>query len=185
MRTIKSINPATNQLMKEFDTITPDELGVVVGKADEAFKSWKETSFAERASILNKAADLMMTRQRHYAELITLEMGKRIVESLAEVEYSSEYFRYYAKNADTLLADKKIDTPLGDSWLSYEPIGVLLSIQPWNFPYYQVLRVAAPQLMAGNVMLLKHASNVPQCAAAIAQLLKEAGLPEGVFTNIL
>ena len=184
MRTIKSVNPATNELLKEFDTITPDALQAVIAKADEAFKAWKETSFAERAAILNKAADLMLSKQRYYAELITLEMGKKIMESLAEVEFSSEYFRYYANNAEALLADKKIDTPLGDSWLSYEPIGVLLSIQPWNFPYYQVLRVAAPQLMAGNAMILKHASNVPQCAEAISDILSEAGLPNGVFTNI-
>jgi succinate-semialdehyde dehydrogenase/glutarate-semialdehyde dehydrogenase len=184
MRTIKSVNPATNELLKEFDTITPDALQSVIAKADKAFNAWKETSFAERAAILNKAADLMMSRQRYYAELVTLEMGKKIMESLAEVEFSSEYFRYYANHAEALLADKKINTPLGDSWLSYEPIGVLLSVQPWNFPYYQVLRVAAPQLMAGNAMILKHASNVPQCAEAISGILSEAGLPDGVFTNI-
>jgi succinate-semialdehyde dehydrogenase / glutarate-semialdehyde dehydrogenase len=184
MRTIKSVNPATNEQLKEFDTITPDALRAVVDKADEAFNAWKETSFAQRAAILNKAADLMMSRQRYYAELVTLEMGKKIMESLAEVEFSSDYFRYYANNAEALLADKKINTPLGDSWLSYEPIGVLLSVQPWNFPYYQVLRVAAPQLMAGNAMILKHASNVPQCAEAISGILSEAGLPDGVFTNV-
>jgi succinate-semialdehyde dehydrogenase/glutarate-semialdehyde dehydrogenase len=182
--TIKSINPATEEVLKEYEVITPAELDNVISKADLAFKIWKNTSFTERAKILNKAADLMMEKQQFLAELITVEMGKKIAESLDEVAYSSNFYRYYATNAEKFLADKQVDNPTGDAFITYDPIGVLLSIQPWNFPYYQVLRVAAPQLMAGNVMILKHASNVPQCGQAIADILLEAGMPEGVFTNV-
>jgi succinate-semialdehyde dehydrogenase/glutarate-semialdehyde dehydrogenase len=182
--TIKSINPATNELLREFEVTSAEQLEVVITKADQAFKIWKKTSFEERSAILNKAAALMIEKKQFLAELATLEVGKKISESIGEVELAARFYTYYAENAAHFLTDKPIKTPLGNAFLSYEPIGTLLSIQPWNFPYYQVLRVSAPQLMAGNTMILKHASNVPQCAQAMEDILTEAGLPEGVFTNV-
>jgi succinate-semialdehyde dehydrogenase/glutarate-semialdehyde dehydrogenase len=182
--TIKSINPATNELLREFEVTSAEQLEVVIAKADQAFKIWKKTSFEERSAILNKAAALMIEKKQFLAELATLEVGKKISESIEEVELAARFYTYYAENAAHFLTDKPIKTPLGNAFLSYEPIGTLLSIQPWNFPYYQVLRVSAPQLMAGNTMILKHASNVPQCAQAMEDILTEAGLPEGVFTNV-
>jgi succinate-semialdehyde dehydrogenase/glutarate-semialdehyde dehydrogenase len=182
--TIKSINPATNELLMEFDIISSEQLETVLSNADTAFQSWKTTSFAERATILNRAADLMDERKEELGRLATLEMGKKLAESIGEVTLSANFYRYYAQHGAEFLADKKIETALGDSWIAYEPLGTLLSIQPWNFPYYQVIRVAAPQLMAGNTMILKHASNVPQCAQAMEDILRDAGLPAGVFTNV-
>ncbi|MGI4821625.1 MAG: NAD-dependent succinate-semialdehyde dehydrogenase [Janthinobacterium lividum] len=182
--TIKSINPATNELLMEFDIISPEQLKTVISNADTAFQSWRATSFAERARILNRAADLMDERKEELGRLATLEMGKKLAESIGEVTLSANFYRYYAEHGAAFLADKKIETALGASWIAYEPLGTLLSIQPWNFPYYQVIRVSAPQLMAGNTMILKHASNVPQCAQAMEDILRDAGLPAGVFTNI-
>lgn len=184
IQTIKSINPATNELLREFEITGPAQLEIIIEKADQAFKLWKATSFRDRAAVMNRAADLMIEKKQFLAELATLEVGKKFSESLYEVELSVSFYRYYAANAEQFLADKPVKTPLGDAFLAYDPIGTLLSIQPWNFPYYQVVRVGAPQLMAGNTMILKHASNVPQCAQAMEDILKEAGLPEGIFTNI-
>ncbi len=182
--TIKSINPATNVLLKEFEITSPEKLEDILAKADKAFKTWKNTSFEDRAVILKKAAELILDKKQFLAELATLEVGKKISESIGEVELAAKFYNYYAEHAVDFLADKPVKTPLGDAFLSYDPIGTLLSIQPWNFPYYQVLRVGAPQLMAGNTMILKHASNVPQCAQAMEDILQEAGLPDGVFTNV-
>ncbi|WP_313376809.1 NAD-dependent succinate-semialdehyde dehydrogenase [Chishuiella sp.] len=181
---IKSINPFNNELVKEFEVMSNDQVDQIVDKADEAFKSWKNTSFDERAKIIHKVASIMRDRKQELGKLATLEMGKLLRESIYEVELSANIFDYYADNAEKFLADHLLETELGEAFLSYEPIGVLLSVQPWNFPYYQITRSAASALMAGNTMVLKHASNVPQCAQIMEDIFHEAGLPKGVYTNL-
>jgi len=181
---IKTVNPFNNEIVKEFDVMTPKEIAKIIDKADEAFKSWKNTPFAKRAQIIHKVAAIMREKKEALGKLATLEMGKLLTESIYEVELSADIFDYYAQNAEKFLADQPLEVKHGDAFLSYEPIGVLLSVQPWNFPYYQITRSAAPNLMAGNTMLLKHASNVPQCAQIMEDIFKEAGLPNGVYTNL-
>ncbi|WP_313579156.1 NAD-dependent succinate-semialdehyde dehydrogenase [Chishuiella sp.] len=181
---IKSINPFNNELVKEFEIMSNDQVDQIVDKADEAFKSWKNTSFDERAKIIHKVASIMRDRKQELGKLATLEMGKLLRESIYEVELSANIFDYYADNASKFLSDHPLETELGEAFLSYEPIGVLLSVQPWNFPYYQITRSAASALMAGNTMVLKHASNVPQCAQIMEDIFHEAGLPKGVYTNL-
>lgn len=158
-----------------------------IAAAHEAFLSWRERSFTERGAILQRAADLLRAKAGDYAKLLTLEMGKITAEALAEVELSARIFEYYVKNAEALLAPEKLtvaDPAEGDALLVHEPLGVILAIEPWNFPYYQIARILAPQLAAGNTLLLKHASNVPQSADAFEKLMLEAGLPAGAFKNL-
>ncbi|MCI1778519.1 MAG: NAD-dependent succinate-semialdehyde dehydrogenase [Bacteroidales bacterium] len=182
--TIRTVNPFNNEIVKTFDTMSHEQVSSIINKADTAYKSWKKTSFATRSAIIHKVAEIMRKRKRELGELATLEMGKLLKESISEVELSADIFDYYAKNAEKLLADKKLETPFGEAFISYDPIGVILSVQPWNFPYYQVTRSAAPNIMAGNTMVLKHASNVPQCAKLMEDIFIEAGLPDGVYNNI-
>ena len=153
---IKTVNPFNNEIVKEFGVMTDDQINEKTGLADKAFKSWKKTPAARRAAVLSKVAVILRSRKEELGKLATLEMGKLFKESVAEVELSASIFDYYADNGEKFLADKPLDTPLGSAFLSYEPIGVILSIQPWNFPFYQITRSAAPNLMAGNTMLLKH-----------------------------
>ncbi len=181
---VKTVNPFTNKIEKEFDVMTSDQIAKIIDKADEAFKTWKNTAFSERAAIIHKVASIMRERKQELGKLATIEMGKLLAESIYEVELSAAIFDYYAENAEKFLADKPLEVKHGEAFLSYEPIGVLLSVQPWNFPYYQITRSAASNLMAGNTMLLKHASNVPQCAQIMEDIFKEAGLPNGVYTNL-
>ncbi len=181
---IKTVNPYTNELVKEFVPMTNEELDKIIDKADEAYRSWKKTSFGERAKIIHKVASLMRERKEELGKLATLEMGKLLSESIYEVELSADIFDYYADKAAEFLADKSLEVKHGEAFISYEPIGTILSVQPWNFPYYQVTRSAAPNLMAGNTMVLKHASNVPQCAKIMEDIFLEAGLPKGVYNNI-
>lgn len=181
---IRTVNPATGQEEKVFDIMSDAQIDQIIGKADEAFKTWRKTSFSERAAIINKVAAIMRERKEELGKLATTEMGKLLVESMGEVEICAQIFEYYAKNAEKFLADEPLETPIGSAFMSYEPIGVILSIQPWNFPYYQITRSAAPNIMAGNTMVLKHASNVPQCAQIMEDIFTEAGLPAGVYTNL-
>ncbi|QCX38566.1 NAD-dependent succinate-semialdehyde dehydrogenase [Aureibaculum algae] len=181
---IKTVNPYNNELVKEFVPMTDIELAAIIDKADKAFASWKNQSFEERAKVMHKVASLMRERKEELGKLATLEMGKLISESIYEVELSADIFDYYADKAAELLADKPLEVKNGEAFISYEPIGTILSIQPWNFPYYQITRSAASNLMAGNTMVLKHASNVPQCAQLMEDLFIEAGLPDGVYNNI-
>lgn len=181
---IKTVNPATNEVVKEFDTMTDEELAIIINNADTAYQSWKKTPFEERAKIIHKMASLMRNRKEELGKLATLEMGKLLSESIYEVELSADIFDYYADKAAELLADKPLEVKHGKAFISYEPIGTILSIQPWNFPFYQVTRSAAPNIMAGNTMVLKHASNVPQCAKIMEDLFIESGLPKGVYNNI-
>lgn len=182
-----TINPYTGETLATFPDATDDEVRDAIGKAHTAFLSWKQAPFAERGRILQKAADLLRTNSNAYAKLLTLEMGKLFAEAKAEVELSAKIFEYYVRNAEELLKPEKLpvlDPAEGEAILVHEPLGVLLAIEPWNFPYYQIARIIAPQLSAGNTVLLKHASNVPQSAAAFEALMKEAGLPEGAFRNL-
>ncbi|MDE1148019.1 MAG: NAD-dependent succinate-semialdehyde dehydrogenase [Azospirillaceae bacterium] len=185
--TYATTNPYTGEVLKTFPDATDAEVGHAIDNAHAAFLSWRETPFAERARIMQNAADILRKEAEPYARLLTLEMGKLFTEAKAEVELSAAIFEYYARNAETLLAPETLpvaDPAEGEATLVCEPLGVLLAIEPWNFPYYQIARIIAPQLSAGNTMLLKHASNVPQSAAAFEVLMRQAGLPEGAFKNL-
>jgi succinate-semialdehyde dehydrogenase/glutarate-semialdehyde dehydrogenase len=183
----QTINPYTDEVVKSFPTATDDEIEAAIDRAHEAFLSWRETSFEQRAKIMQNTADILREKQDEFAELITLEMGKLLAEAKAEVELSAKIAEYYANRAADLLAPRFIqskDFPDDAVALVNDPLGVILMVEPWNFPFYQIIRVAAPQLSAGNTLVMKHASNVPQCAAAFEQVFKDAGAPDGVFQNL-
>ncbi|KLD76708.1 succinate-semialdehyde dehydrogenase [Xanthomonas hyacinthi DSM 19077] len=180
-------NPYTGELLASFPEATDEAVLAAIGAADAAFQQWKNASFAERAKVMHAAAQLLRADVRGYAQLLTLEMGKLIGEAEAEVTLSADIFEYYAVNAARLLTPEPLsvaDPAGGEAMVVHEPLGVLLAIEPWNFPYYQIARIIAPQLSAGNTVLLKHASNVPQCAARFEALMAEAGLPAGGFANL-
>lgn len=180
-------NPFTGEVVKTFPDATDQEVQQALDKAQAAFDTWKDVSFADRCAVLQKAADLLRKDHTTYAKILTLEMGKLLAEAEAEVELSASILEYYAQNAGKLLAPKKLPSKhpsYTDCWVEHVPQGILLAIEPWNFPYYQVVRIAAPQLAAGNVIVLKHASNVPQSAAMFDKLFRDAGLPEGGFKNL-
>ncbi len=181
----QSTNPYTGKVEKTFDDISPAQLEEKLKCADACFQSdWRDRSFAARAVILKSAAALMRERAQAFAELITLEMGKLIPQSLGEVALSAAILDYYADHAEKFLATEQLTTPRGEAMVESSPIGVLFGVEPWNYPYYQIARFAAPNLMAGNVVMVKHASSVPQCALAFEKLLQEAGAPEGAYTNL-
>ena len=181
-----TVNPYTNELVKTFDSATREEIVAAIEKADNAFQSWKKLPVSERVVFLQNAADLLRRDVDKYAGIITLEMGKTFAEAKGEVELSAQILEYYVRHAEAQLQPRKLpvmDPAEGEAELVYDPMGVLLAIEPWNFPFYQVARILAPQLSAGNTLILKHASNLPQSALAFEALMKEAGLPEGVFIN--
>jgi succinate-semialdehyde dehydrogenase/glutarate-semialdehyde dehydrogenase len=180
----KSVNPATGEVLKTFTEHTDPEVMDALARADHAFVSWAAHPIEERAKIIARAAELLIEQKEVLARLSTIEMGKRIAESRGEVEVSAAILQYFADNAAKFLASKPIKSAMGDAHLEFSPLGVLLSIQPWNYPYYQLSRFVGPHLMSGNVILLKHAPGVPQCAVAFERILTEAGLPEGVYTNL-
>ncbi|GAM07658.1 MULTISPECIES: NAD-dependent succinate-semialdehyde dehydrogenase [Novosphingobium] len=183
----ETTNPYTGETLKTFETATAGEITQAIGDADAAFQQWRMTSFAKRVEVMRAAAQILRRDTDKYAPLLTVEMGKLIAEAHAEVELSAAIFDYYADNAERLLAPEKLpvaDPAEGDAVLVHDPLGVLLAIEPWNFPYYQIARIIAPQLSAGNTILLKHAANVPQCAAAFEELMLEAGLPKHAFINL-
>ena len=183
--TYQSTNPYTGKVEKTFDDISAAQLEEKLQRADACFQSdWRERSFAARAVILKSAAALMRERAQAFAELITLEMGKLIPQSLGEVALSAAILDYYADNAEKFLETEQLTTPRGQAMVESSPIGVLFGVEPWNYPYYQIARFAAPNLMAGNVVMVKHASSVPQCALAFERLLQEAGAPDGAYTNL-
>jgi succinate-semialdehyde dehydrogenase/glutarate-semialdehyde dehydrogenase len=180
----RSVNPATGEVLKTFPEHTDQQVMDALAAADRAFRTWSARPFSERSKIIGQCSQVLLKRKEELARLATLEMGKRIAESRGEVELSASIMQYFADNAEAFLAPKTFKSVTGDARLEYSPFGVLLSIQPWNYPYYQLARFAGPHLMSGNVMLLKHAPGVPQCAVAFDQVLKEAGVPEGVYTNL-
>lgn len=182
--TYVSVNPATGEKLKSFEMLTKQETLDAVKRADEAFDSWRQTSFDERKAVVLKFAQILRERRDTYAKLITLDMGKRISEARDEISFCAEIAEFYANGAEEFLADKKMQVDEADAYIQYTPIGVLMGVMPWNFPFYQVVRYAVPNIMAGNTVLVKHASNVPQCAQAIQDLFDECELPSGVFTNL-
>lgn len=181
----QSTNPYNGQIVKSFDDIDDAQLESKLTAAQACFEQvWRHKSFAERKAVLSRAAALMRERTQEFAQLITIEMGKLIAQSEGEVKLSAAILDYYAEHAEAFLAPEKLDTSKGDAVVESSPIGVLFGVEPWNYPYYQIARFAAPNLMAGNVVMVKHASNVPQCALAFERLLEEAGAPAGAYTNL-
>jgi len=180
-----SVDPFDNKLNKSFADISDKQLEEKMALATACFEKWKHTSYAHRAAIVAKAAKLMHEQADHFARIMTKEMGKRISEARGEVEFSSNILAYYAKNAERFLADVELHPTLGEGHMESSPIGVIFGVEPWNFPYYQLARVAGPHLMAGNTLVVKHAGCVPQCAIAFEKLWIDAGAPAGLYTNLL
>ena len=181
----QSINPYNGKVLQSFDTITDDELEAKIEVAEACFETWQNTSLEERGAILAKAASLMKAQMDKYAHPVTLEMGKPLVQARGEVTLSADIIAYYGTHGADFLAPVTIDTRTGDAYIESHPLGILFGVQPWNFPYYQLSRFAAPNLMAGNVVMVKHSGGVPQCAIAFEQLWRDAGAPKGAYTNLL
>jgi len=181
----QSLNPATGELVKSFDEITDAEFEKKIAAAAACYEVWRHKSYAERAAIVAKAAAILKEKVYEFARPMTIEMGKRISEARGEVEFSSQILTYYAKHAEKFLAPVKLHPTIGEAHMESSPIGVIFGVEPWNFPYYQLARVAGPHLMAGNVLMIKHASCVPQCAIAFEKLWIDAGAPAGLYTNLL
>ncbi len=180
-----STNPFNGDVLQGFNEISDAVLDQKLHAAHQCFtQQWRDTSFDQRRTVLARAAALMRERASHLAELITLEMGKLIAQSQGEVALSAAILDYYAENAEAFLAPEVLTTAQGQAVVESSPLGVLLGVEPWNYPYYQIARFAAPNLMAGNVVMVKHASNVPQCAHAFEQLMHDAGLPQAAYTNL-
>ncbi|HEY1184631.1 MAG TPA: NAD-dependent succinate-semialdehyde dehydrogenase [Bryobacteraceae bacterium] len=182
---IASINPATGETLRTFEAATAAEIDAALARADTAWHAYRRTSFAARASWLTAAAQILENEQYRLGSVMTLEMGKPIAAARAEAAKCALACRYYAEHGERLLADEPIDAGPGRAFIRYQPIGAVLAVMPWNFPFWQVFRFAAPALMAGNVGLLKHASNVPQCALAIEEIVRRAGFPADVFQTLL
>jgi succinate-semialdehyde dehydrogenase/glutarate-semialdehyde dehydrogenase len=181
----QSTNPYNGKVLQTFEPMDAAQLEAALDRASECFKNdWQGKSYADRAIVLARAATLMREQAQPLAELITLEMGKLIAQSLGEVALSANILDYYAQHAERFLAPETLDTARGEALVESSPIGVLFGVEPWNYPYYQLARFAAPNLMAGNVVMVKHASSVPQCALAFERLLQEAGAPAGAYTNL-
>jgi succinate-semialdehyde dehydrogenase/glutarate-semialdehyde dehydrogenase len=183
--TYASISPFDGKTYKTFEDITPAELEKALDTAARCYETWRQKSYAERATVIAKAAALLRAEVDRFAKTATLEMGKRIDESRGEVNFSADILDYYAKNAAEFLAPKKLHPKIGDAHMQSSPIGVIFCVEPWNFPYYQLARIAGPHLMAGNTVVVKHAGCVPQCALAFEKLLRDAGAPAGAYTNLL
>ena len=181
----QSTNPYDGKVVKTFEEISDAQLEAKLKAAADCFESvWRQQTFAQRKVVLARAAAILRERSQEFAELITLEMGKLIQQSQGEVALSAAILDYYAEHAQAFLAPETLTTPKGEATVESAPIGVVFGVEPWNYPYYQVARFAAPNLMAGNVVMVKHASNVPQCALAFERLIEEAGAPAGAYTNL-
>lgn len=182
---IETINPTTGKSEKKFSEISKEELLRKINSAEAAFNSWQKTDFDFRKSKMLNAASILRNEKEKFGKLLTLEMGKTLLQAIAEVEKCAWVCEYYAENAQTILQKEIIQTDADESFVRFDPLGVILAVMPWNFPFWQVFRFAAPALMAGNTALLKHASNVPQCALAIEEIFNRAGFPENVFQTLL
>ncbi|HUI28156.1 MAG TPA: NAD-dependent succinate-semialdehyde dehydrogenase [Candidatus Kryptonia bacterium] len=182
---IESINPASGTVVRRFRPQPRAAIEAALSRAARAYASWRTTTLAVRGALMQRAGTVLRERAPHFAALITLEMGKPITQAIAEIEKCAWACDYFGEHAATLLADEVIDTGTRSSAVQFAPLGVVLAVMPWNFPFWQVFRFAAPTLMAGNVGVLKHASNVPQCALAIADVFRRAGFPDGVFATLL
>ncbi|HZE58386.1 MAG TPA: NAD-dependent succinate-semialdehyde dehydrogenase [Chthoniobacterales bacterium] len=182
---IASINPASGETVKEFTAIDSRQIEEKLAKADRAFRSYRKTSFEQRTNWLSATADVLEKDKADLARTMTLEMGKLLRAAEDEIVKCARGCRFYAENAERFLTERRIETESAHNFIRYEPMGPVLAIMPWNFPFWQVFRFAAPALMAGNVALLKHAANVPQCALAIEDIFQRAGFPDGVFQTLL
>ena len=182
---IATINPATGETLQSFEPLTEAQLEEKLQRASDTFRAYRRTSFSERARMMTRAAEILEEEKDKFGALMTTEMGKPLKAAVQETEKCAWVCRYYAENAERLLADEEVKTNATRSYIRYQPIGPVLAVMPWNFPFWQVFRFAAPALMAGNVGLLKHASNVPQCALAIEAIFSRAGFPEGAFQTLL
>jgi succinate-semialdehyde dehydrogenase/glutarate-semialdehyde dehydrogenase len=182
---IATINPATGETLKSFEPLRESELEEKLMRAAETFRAYRRTSFAERARWMTSAATILENEKQRFGQLMTTEMGKPFKAAIQEAEKCARVCRYYAEHAERFLADELIETDATRSYIRYQPIGPVLAVMPWNFPFWQVFRFAAPALMTGNTGLLKHASNVPQCALAIEEIFLRAGFPEGAFQTLL
>ena len=185
MATMATVNPATGEVLARFDVISDREVDERLSRAREAFRAWRRRPFAARAALMDRAADVLDDRKEHWGRTMALEMGKTLQSAIAETEKCAWVCRYYAENAERFLADEEVKASATRSFVHFLPLGAVLAVMPWNFPFWQVFRFAAPALMAGNVGLLKHASNVPQCALAIEEVFRLAGFPEGCFQTLL
>jgi succinate-semialdehyde dehydrogenase/glutarate-semialdehyde dehydrogenase len=181
----QSFNPATGKLVKSFNEINDVEFEKKIATAAACYEEWRHKTYAQRAVIVAKAAAILKAKIDDFARPMTIEMGKRISEARGEVEFSAQILEYYAKHAEKFLAPVKLHPTIGEAHMESSPIGVIFAVEPWNFPYYQLARVAGPHLMAGNTLLVKHASCVPQCAIDFEKLWIEAGAPVGLYTNLL
>lgn len=182
---IQTINPATGKIEKTFLEHTLEEVFESIEKADNAFLKWRTTDFSLREELMKRAAQILQDRKEHYGKILTLEMGKPITQAIAEVEKCAWVCDYYAENAPIILKEEIVKTDASESYVRFDPLGVVLAVMPWNFPFWQVFRFAAPALMAGNVSILKHASNVPMSALAIEEIFTDAGFPENIFKTLL
>lgn len=184
---IATINPTTGECLQFFDSLTSFQVQEKLERANRAYCHYQNTTFHQRSLWLRNAGAQLLNREntQHFAQLITLEMGKPITQAIAEIKKCAWVCEYYAEQGETFLANELIQTDASESWVSYPPLGVVLGVMPWNFPFWQVFRFAAPALMAGNVVLVKHASNVPQCSLTLESIFKAAGFPENVFQTLL
>jgi succinate-semialdehyde dehydrogenase/glutarate-semialdehyde dehydrogenase len=180
-----SINPANGAVIQSYPVHSETQVEAMISASHACFMSWRRSSFAERKAALLRVSEVISKNKNDYAKLIALEMGKPLKEGLAEVEKCASAAKYFAENGERMLSDQPVATEYTKSYVSFQPIGIILGVMPWNFPFWQVLRFAYPALMGGNVCLLKHASNTPGCAMAIEHIFREAGLPEGVFQSLL
>src|SRR5687767_12811720 len=182
---ITTINPTTGEALKKFDELSTDQLETKLELAANTFRNYRRTPFADRARMMTRAAEILENEKNEFGRLMTIEMGKPLKAAIGEAEKCAWVCRYYAENAERHLADQVVETNAKKSFVRFQPLGPVLAVMPWNFPFWQVFRFAAPALMAGNVGLLKHASNVPQCALAIEEIFRRAGFPEGAFQSLL
>ncbi|RNI29349.1 NAD-dependent succinate-semialdehyde dehydrogenase [Rufibacter latericius] len=182
---MQTVNPYTNQIEKTFEAASPQEIEETLQRAEAAFQSWRTTTFLQRSTLMQRAGDELAGNTDYYARTISLEMGKPLAQARGEINKCAMVCHYYAQHAEEFLQDEEIRTSAVRSFISFEPLGTVLAVMPWNFPFWQVFRFAAPALMAGNVGLLKHASNVPQCALAIQEVFDKVGFPHGCFQSLL
>jgi succinate-semialdehyde dehydrogenase / glutarate-semialdehyde dehydrogenase len=184
-RTVSSISPLTGELLREFEQHSEDVVEKKIALATRTFPDYRKVPFAQRAAMMLRATEILEKEKDSFGRTMTQEMGKTLKSAVQEAEKSAFGCRYYAENAERFLADEQAKTNATRSFVRYQPLGPVLAVMPWNFPFWQVFRFAAPALMAGNVGLLKHASNVPQCALAIEDIFRRAGFPEGAFQTLL
>ena len=185
MKKIVSMNPATGEINREFELYSQDKINEVIKKATSAFSEWKNLDISNRSEYLKRAANVLQRRKKELGELITMEMGKAIKESIPEIEKCAWALQYFAENAERFLEPEKVKTDANEAYISFEPRGIVLSIMPWNFPFWQALRFGSPALAGGNVIILKHSSYVPLCALELEKVFLEAGFPEGVYQTLL